>query len=758
VARVPLLATIAALVYEAEDDRALPSSRAALYDRFVDHLLDGRGAPDRFRPYLGGLLRACGEAWLADPSVRLTTVAAGWIDRNGPHDLGPDRDRVVRDLLLATGVCTLRRDRVVFAHQSFAEYFAAAFVDEPSWIGLATDPATRSLAAFAAARRPDSDTLIAALLTDEPNAAGDLLADGIAVRPQTRDRVVGLLLQQVTDEAEQAPEALRILGELSIDGDVLARMSKLAADPSLSGWTRALVADRVADIDQAAGHELLRTVAAQADEVVRGWIADTLAERGGRVDPDLRLPLSADAVPVPDRPLGTLARLALTRRVADDRASDAEREAAASRLALGGDRTALREMAEAPGSDPRQRVRLAAALADAGDPSLLRSLAVHGDPKPARYFAALALYDRDDPAAGPALRTIARSSPNLPMAYGAAAHCAELGDLSPLTRLAREPGEIHVRLAAARRLATLGNAQALTWLLEDSQSPAIEATVLAGLLQAGHAEAVPRMRRLLKRHRFTGFREIQLHYLLAANGDTSSLEVLHRRTNLEAAIALTALSDPRGPQRLRRTAANRTTRRRQRMRAATGLARLDPVAGRQVLDRLAAPGSRPGLRLRAATAALGILDDPAPLVRLALDAKAPARHRAESVQLVFDPRLAALATTDGVPALVRAAATRLLPETDARAVLGSIGAGDPDLTARVAAITQLSVTSPRAASTLFGRLLRDRRIPRLRRWWLAVTEGELLSDADAAVLNESPAQYLLPLRRPESVLGPQEPD
>jgi hypothetical protein len=117
-----------------------------------------------------------------------------------------------------------------------------------------------------------------------------------------------------------------------------------------------------------------------------------------------------------------------------------------------------------------------------------------------------------------------------------------------------------------------------------------------------------------------------------------------------------------------------------------------------------------------------------------------------------------LATTDGAPALVRAAATRLIPETDARSILGSIGAGDADLTARVAAITQLSVLSPRAASTLFGRLLRDRRISRLRRWWLAVTEGELLSDADAAILNETPAQYLLPLRRPESVLGPQEPE
>ncbi|NMO56107.1 NACHT domain-containing protein [Actinoplanes sp. TBRC 11911] len=766
VARVPLLATIAALVYEASGDRALPSSRAALYDRFVDHLLDGRGAPDPFRPHLAGLLRACGEAWLTDPSVRLITVAAGWLAEHAPHDLGPDRDRVVRDLLLATGVCTLRRDRVVFAHQSFAEYFAASFVDEASWITLAAGPATRSLAAFAVARRPDSDALIEALLRDEPIAAGDLLADGIAVAPRTRDRVVELLLNRVAGESEQAPEALRILGELSIDADVLARMSKLAGDATLPSWTRALVADRVADIDPANGHELLRTVAAQADEVVRAWIADTLEERGAGADPDLRLPLSADAVPVADGPLGVLAREALTRRVADARASEAERVAAAFRLAEGGDPAALRAMAEAPGIDAFHRVRLASALADAGDPELLRNLGA-GWPyttrwPPSTYAAALALYERGDPAAGEALRDVARARPNLPMAYGAAARCADLGNRAPLTSLAHQPGEILIRLAAARRLAALGAVRPLTGLLDDPQPPAVEATILAGLLEVGHAESVPRLRRLLDKHRFSPFQKLHLRYLLAANGDARSAEVLHRRTRgrtgsrlaIEAAIALTALGDPRGPQRLRRTAGSRSTRRRPRMRAATGLAQLDPAAGRQVLDQLAAPGSRRALRLRAATVALGILDDAGPLIRLAFDDTAPARHRAAAVELVTDPRLAALATTDGVPALVRAAACRLLPDAEARAVLTAIAAGDADVTARVAAMNRLDVLSRRAASTLFGRLLRDRRIPRLRRWWLAYTEGDLLSDADAAILNESPLPVVaLVLRRPEKVLG-----
>lgn len=811
VARVPLLATIAALVFESEDDRALPSSRAALYDRFVDHLLDGRSSLDRFREavepdllsrgtegaaaaawlcsdirrHVGGLLRACGAAWLTDPDVRLSAVATSWIKANAPYDLGPDRDRLVRELLLATGVCTLRRDQVVFAHQSFAEYFAAAAgtaFDRAAWAARAADPASRSLAAFEAARRPDADTLIAGLLaTDEPNAAGDLLADGIPVRPETRDRIVDLLLRQISEEAEEAPEALRIVAELSIDGDVLARMSGLAADPELSSWTRALVADRIADIDPISGHELLRDVAQHADEVVRAWIADTVHDRGGQVDLDLRLPLAADAVPVDKKPLGTLARQALTRRLDDIRATDAERVAAARQLARGGDLDPLRAMAEAAGVAPHHRVRLADALADAGDPSLLRALGTgSAGPPQAAYAAALALFERLDPAAAPALRAVAAAYPDRPLAYGAAARCAVLGDREPLTRLARQPGEVHVRLAAARRLAALGNVQALSWLLEDPQVPALEAATLAGLLEAGRTEMVPRLERLLRRHRFRTFRKIELRRVLAAAGHRPSHEILYRwarrrtgsASSIEAAIALTALADPRGTDRLQRTAANRSLRQRSRMRAAVGLAQLEPVNGWPVLAKLAAAGSPPALRLRAATVALSMLDNADPLARLALDRDAPARKRAAAIEIlvehddaVLHARLEALAAPGPTPALVRAAAAPLLPDADARAVLTSIAvAADPKV--RVAAIAELDTIDSPAARRLFGQLLRDRRIGRFRRWLLASAHDDLMSyadtetiaarlgDIDDGLVRWTREVFVLAIQRPERVLGP----
>jgi len=814
VARVPLLATIAALVYESETDRTLPSSRAALYDRFVDHLLDGRSSLDRFREAIepdllargsegalvaswlfatirqqvGALLRACGAAWLTNADAGLLAVAAAWIKDNAPYDLGPDRDRLLRELLLTTGVCTLRRERVVFAHQSFAEYFAAAAedaaFDETVWMARALDPATRSLAAFAAARRPEPEALISVLVArGEVNAAGDMLADGIPARPEVRDLVISLLLSQIADETDGAPEALRILGDLSIDAEVLSRMSVLARDQAVSALTRALVADRIADIDPAIGHELLRAVAEDGDDVVRAWVADTLHERGGRPDPHLRLPLAADAVRIQNRPLGALARQALTQRLVDSRAADFERVAAARQLARGGELTPLRELAEAADVDPRHRVDVAAALADAGDPSPLRRLATgFAGTRLATYAAAMALFERHDAAAGTALAAIARNYPDRPMSYGAAARCADLGDLEPLIRLAREPGEVHVRLAAARRLAALGKAEALGWLLDEPQAPALEAATLAALLEANKAEMIPRLERLLRRHRFRKFKLIEFRFLLAANGDEPSREMLRswarRRAgsvaSVEAAIALTALSDPRGLDRLQRTAADTRLRQRSRMRAAAAIAQLQPTIGRQVLERLAAPGSPPDLRLRAASMTLGLSGSAGPMVRLVLDETVPAEHRAGAIDVLTHHddkavlvRLASLATRSDTPALVRAAAAPLQPDSEARTVLDAIAIDGRDINARVAAIAELDSIDSRAAEVLFGRLLRDQRISRIRRWWLAMDRDELLSSADAAAMDDRLGDsddrtpqwiwrvMVLLIRRPEDVLGSQ---
>ncbi|BCJ39466.1 hypothetical protein Aiant_01230 [Actinoplanes ianthinogenes] len=774
VARVPLLATIAALVYEQEDDRALPSSRAELYERFVQHLLDGRGSMARFREaiepelagrgrsgsavaewlfadlhqHVGGLLRDCGAAWLADRDARLISVAAAWFRANGPDDLSrvtPGADRLLRELLLATGVCAVRGDRVVFLHQSFAEYFAAAGVsfDRDTWLAQAADPVTRSLAAFVAARRPDADALVAEL---EPIAAGDLIADGVQVSAPTRERTVAALVRELREETAQAPEALRILGELSLDAAVLREMLELFRDPDVSDWVRAMVADRIADVDLATGITLLEEVATTADEVVHAWITDVLAERGLPEPPVTR---HIDR----EQKLGALARHALTRRLSDARATEVERLAAARQLAEAGDRTPLRAMAAAADTDAFQRLAVAAALADVGEPELLRDLGSGAaGSAPAMYAAAADLADRGDPAARDALAAVARTHPDYPMAFAAAARCADLGDREPLTGLARRPGQIHVRLAAARRLAALGDRRALGWLLEDRPNPHLEALAVAGLLEAGQAEQAPRMRTLLRGNRVSDDREREFQYLLAANGDDQARELLHRRMlrrsrwwkSADAAIALAAIGDRRGTAWLHQVAGDPNRYGPARVRAATGLTWLDPDSGWPVLRALTGPDVEPPLRLEAARAALIVRESADPLAGIAFDAQAPAESRAKAldslIPLDLDPglrrRLAELAFAGDAPVRVRLAAAPLLPEEEMRAVLAPIVAGEPDRRARIAAIELLDSIDRQAAGAAFGAVLRDRRYSRLRRWALVSSSGELLSAADARVMED----------------------
>jgi len=583
-------------------------------------------------------------------------------------------------------------------------------------------------------------------------AAGDLLADGIPVLPETRGRVVDLLLHEVAAENEAAPEALRILGELSLDAEVLERMAGVARSPEASWWTRALVADRIADVDVATGHELLRAVAQHADEVLRAWIVDTLHERGGQVDPTLRVPLAADAAPA-NRSLGTLGRYALTQRVADTRASDTERFAAAVQLAAGEDLAPLRAMAGATDLDAFERVRPARALADAGEPGLLRELSAAGPPH-ARYAAALALFDRGDPAAGPALSAVADEFPGRPMAFGAAARCAELGDRDPLSRLAARPGQVELRLCAARRLAALGDVRALRRLLDEPLEPGIEAAALASLVEAGETDLAPRLRRLVRARGLRSRLRVRLRYLLAWLGDRQSGEVLRRlarRGVIEAAVALAELSDPAGPARLRSIACGRGRPGRDRLRAAAGLFTVRPADGLDVLTRLAGPGERTKVRLRAATVALTVTGSAGPLTALAFDDGNPVTLRIGAVDALAmyraeTARLIGLARAETTPARIRVAAAVALPPDEAAALLTGIATGDPRLGTRVAAIDALELLDEPAAGELFGRLVRDRRFGSLRRRVVLVRYRDFLPGEDAGWVR-------LVLRDPERTLS-----
>ncbi|WP_199515451.1 NACHT domain-containing protein [Nucisporomicrobium flavum] len=792
VARIPLLATIAALVYEFDDGRALPSSRAALYDRFVAHLLDGRRSLDRFREalepellsrgepgrllaewlfadirrHVGGLLEAAGSAWLADPDVDLVEVAAERLVRDGPYDLAavtPDGTRLLRDLLLAAGVCTLRQERVVFVHRSFAEYFAAlagaATFHTGSWLAQAANPAARSFVAFAASRRPDADDLVVTLLErGEFATAGDLVADGVPVRPQTAIRVTDALLRQIADETDQAPEALRILGDLSFDATVLHRLVELASDDDVPIWTRALVAGRVADIDPVMGNRLLAKVADDADDFVRSWIADALEEHGGRVDPFLRFRTSGVPAMAAGPPPGVLARHAIALRLADARTTEWDRLAAARQLAQGGDPEPLRALADAPGINPLHRVDIATALADIGEPDLLRRLGRAAPSPQVLYLAALRLYDRSDNTAIDALGRVAERYPDLPMAFGAAARVADCHDLEPLRRLVRHSGQSQIRLAAARRLAQLGEIDALGWMLHGPVDPRLEAAVRLEMLRAGRRDALPGLVDVIRRHPRRVRRTIELQYLMAAYGDPRSRLLLRRQAGggaaldaIWAAVVLADLGDPYGLTVLRRIATQRSRRIRTRMRAAVSLVNVNPQLGAEVLTELAHPPRRAMLRLEAASTAVRRFGEWRFLESLAFDSHMPVRVRREALAaftirgpgddespLARSPelraRVAALAKEPTTPTPLRLPASAALGDDETHALLRSILESNEPAGVKANTLGMLAALDPQAAEAGWSALLRDARVSRVRRWLLAARHMDDLADADAETI------------------------
>ncbi|MEV0895385.1 NACHT domain-containing protein [Actinoplanes sp. NPDC049802] len=494
VAHVPLLATIAAMVHA---DTEIPAGPGELHELFAQHLIEGRhelagaqaaltGALDGrgrageaagwlerdFHGILGRLLDALGAVRVADPGADLVTAAMTWLDGAAPHPFTaalPGARRMIADLLRGTGLLAASKGRLAFPDQSFAEYFAArgtaAGLDPDAWRAIATDPVRRGLAAFAAELRPDADELVGSLLGEpDPIAAGDMIASGVPVTAATRAAVLDALLERLgTDTA--ATGAMRVLRALSVDADVLARMTATARDGDVPGWTRVVLADAVADVDPATGIPLLRAVSGQVPAGPSGWARDGLRARGEPVDAGAYGP-DGDQ---PDRTgLGSLAREALRSRAADRDFGMLQRLEAAERLARDGDPGALRDLLDEPGLPPLFRLAGATGLAALGDDGRLRTLAGPGPDLALRYSAAVELFRRRPAAAAPELRSMITGRAPSPLTYGCAARLADLGEREWLMRLATAPPDRSrpfqaplapalLAAAAARRLVALGD-------------------------------------------------------------------------------------------------------------------------------------------------------------------------------------------------------------------------------------------------------------------------------------------------------------
>ncbi|MDH6130964.1 hypothetical protein P3T37_000331 [Kitasatospora sp. MAA4] len=145
VVSVPLLATVAAIVFESQPERPLPQSRFALYEQFLGYLYDSRAAQlvVDLRKRLSGWpgadhivqhlvdQRASLLEHLASAALRgepLLPTALQWLRSSGgePHPQPPDWMALVASVLTSTGLLVHDGATLRFIHHSFAEHLAAS--------------------------------------------------------------------------------------------------------------------------------------------------------------------------------------------------------------------------------------------------------------------------------------------------------------------------------------------------------------------------------------------------------------------------------------------------------------------------------------------------------------------------------------------------------------------------------------------------------------------------------------------------------
>jgi HEAT repeat protein len=459
--RVPLLATIAAIVFEDPDTGPL-AGRADLYERFVQHLMYSRGGGARLlaelytrgrdgrrlAEWLDRHLRDVVEA-VADERLRPGGRAAGirelavqvFADRSPlePASVVRDWNRWVLALLTATGLFDNRGSDLEFVHPSICDYLAAGPRGEAlkpeDWLSEVRDPGRRGLALLALARsRQPPDPLVDRLVGTDPAdlvVAGEVLADGVVVTTPLRDRIVEAMVAGLVAERDTATDCLRVLVELSGDPAVMARLERLAEDRTSPPWVRAVVADAIRTVSPDSGNRLLRTVALddRLSDGVRRWAA-------------LRLYRGVDGIVVdtaavgPDEYDSVLARAALRSTARDEAVAPQGRFQDAEALARLGDVEGYRVLGtlavdgRVPVETRLHAVGALVAYAAGTEPDHLRAVAgdVQVDPV-VRRTAAAALAGRGDGAGLAVLHELA-ADPDVDAEHRwfAVTTLAELGD------------------------------------------------------------------------------------------------------------------------------------------------------------------------------------------------------------------------------------------------------------------------------------------------------------------------------------------
>ncbi|MBP2327334.1 hypothetical protein JOF56_007719 [Kibdelosporangium banguiense] len=120
--RVPLLATIAAIIFQ-QEDRPLPDNQYELYESYLAFLRSARKSSSIFEPHHTALLEHLGKT-RSETDTSLVGAARDWIRRSVdqlPHGWSED----LTAYLISGGLLVMRGNDLSFLHHSFAEHLAA---------------------------------------------------------------------------------------------------------------------------------------------------------------------------------------------------------------------------------------------------------------------------------------------------------------------------------------------------------------------------------------------------------------------------------------------------------------------------------------------------------------------------------------------------------------------------------------------------------------------------------------------------------
>jgi hypothetical protein len=124
--RVPLLATIAAIIFAQFDDRPLPDNQYELYETYLGHLRSAHPVPaSPLNEHSSRLLEHLGRIRLEEDTF-LVTAASTWVSEHLPELCQvPDWQERLVEYLAAVGPFIARSGDLRFLHHSFAEHLAA---------------------------------------------------------------------------------------------------------------------------------------------------------------------------------------------------------------------------------------------------------------------------------------------------------------------------------------------------------------------------------------------------------------------------------------------------------------------------------------------------------------------------------------------------------------------------------------------------------------------------------------------------------